>query len=230
MPMRKAPKPNTDELAILSRLLADFKERRLAAFHLQTSYEGVNVAGLKELLISESVMDEVDFDLALNGLEDKGLVHTGPLVAYTNDPRSDLVFVGAGYSRKEWVILNETGYTAAKEAPRQSPAAGSPRISIEGNVYGSTIAAGTDIQQSVVSYPSDQWFTEAQAAVQGSFTDPSVVTDLTVRLEELQLAANTKDGFPAKAKAFLTVLANACTIAQVTMPVAFHLVSRYLPH
>jgi hypothetical protein len=94
---------------ILKKLLAEFRERKLTTSDLQQGYEGLLVTKLKELAAVSGICD-VEFDLALNDLEDHHLVKTGPMdVAGGHDSR-DVIFVPLIYSKREYLCLTGNGY------------------------------------------------------------------------------------------------------------------------
>lgn len=96
---------------ILRVLLAHFLENGLSAKNLRDGYAGPAPARLKEQLATAS---RVDFDLAMEDLEAKKLVDTGPKVAIKNDPGSPLVIIGLE-SKREHVHLTENGYRLAQK-------------------------------------------------------------------------------------------------------------------
>jgi hypothetical protein len=99
---------------ILRLLLQDFQARELGADALDQEYEGVSMNDLKQKCFqSDNTSTDVDFDIALKGLEDNTLVGTGPMEVYDNPPGSTVVVIGL-YSKREYVYLTAKGYTAAR--------------------------------------------------------------------------------------------------------------------
>jgi hypothetical protein len=89
---------------------------------------------------------KVDFDLALKELED-GLVGTGPMAFFDNDPHSS-VFILAMFSKREYVYLTEAGYRVAAQMDSQKPRSGSPRVHISGGTFHqSQIGIGEQVTQ-----------------------------------------------------------------------------------
>jgi hypothetical protein len=99
---------------ILHCLVQDFQTRKLGADSLEQEYEGVQINDLKQKCFrNDNPSTDVDFDLALKGLEDEELVGTGPMDVYDNPPGSTVVFIGL-YSKREYVYLTARGYRAAR--------------------------------------------------------------------------------------------------------------------
>lgn len=99
---------------ILMCLLQDFQAKELNASALEEEYEGVQMSDLKQkCFVNDHTCTIVDFDLALKGLEDNGLIGTGPMEVYKNPPASTIVFVGL-VSKREYVYLTAKGYKAAR--------------------------------------------------------------------------------------------------------------------
>jgi len=99
---------------ILHCLLHDFQARKLGADLLEQEYEGVHINDLKKKCFrNDNPSTDVDFDLALKGLEDKELVGTGPLEVFDNPPGSTVVFLGL-CSKREYVYLTAKGYRAVR--------------------------------------------------------------------------------------------------------------------
>jgi diguanylate cyclase (GGDEF)-like protein len=100
---------------LLGDLLADFRIRNLGSDALRRGYVGVSIAELRVKYCTAGNQAGVDFDLALKHLEESGLVKTGPLLPYKNDPGSLLVAVGS-YSAREFLYLTEKGYKASQKS------------------------------------------------------------------------------------------------------------------
>jgi len=99
---------------ILGYLLQDFRTRGLDRDALTEGYVGIATSELqKRSLDADNTTTVIDFDLALQELEDKGLVATGPIAAVDNPPGSAVIVVGI-YSKREYVYLTEKGYKAAR--------------------------------------------------------------------------------------------------------------------
>jgi hypothetical protein len=99
-------------IAIIRDLKAHFVEMGLSSSALDTGYVGVPIRRLNEIFCGPSGVSQVDFDLSLKELENRGFVQTGPLVAYENDPNSGVFILGL-YSKREYACLTEAGYRAA---------------------------------------------------------------------------------------------------------------------
>ena len=141
---------DTAATAVLKNLLADFVERRLDASALRDSYVGVSLGQLIDTLLEGSRLSRVDVDLAIQELEGKKLVATGPMKAYENDPRSTLAIFGF-YSLREYIYLTELGYRAAKmdRSPRSS-AINKTNVHISGgNFQQAQIGIGESINQNL---------------------------------------------------------------------------------
>ena len=99
---------------ILGYLLQDFQARELGADALDEEYVGLGLNELKQKCFKvDNTSTVVDFDLALKGLEDSGLIGTGPMEVYDNPPGSSVVVIGL-YSKREYVYLTSKGYKAAR--------------------------------------------------------------------------------------------------------------------
>jgi uncharacterized protein (TIGR02391 family) len=96
---------------VLLALLAHFRDQKLTAKDLKQGYVGPLFKELRENLAEAS---EVDFDLAVQDLEARKLVATGPLVPHENDPNSGIFILGM-WSKREYVYLAEGGYRAAQK-------------------------------------------------------------------------------------------------------------------
>lgn len=227
--MAKSGKPNGDELALLTELVTDFKARNLSADDLSFGYDDVKVADLKNAVLRDSGLDEVDFDLALKSLQEKKLVKTGPWDLLEPPKIPGVTVLPIPRCRYELVRLTQDGYAAAREGGRAASnrQPGTPsRVSFH-NVSNATIAVGSHISQTV-TYPDAAWFARAKAAIQETLGDPSTVARLTAQIDELQRAAESKTNFTDKAKVTLSMIANACQIAGISAPAGFELLHRYV--
>lgn len=99
---------------ILGYLLQDFQARELRADALDEEYVGHGMNELKQKCLDrDNTSTTVDFDLALKGLEDNGMIGTGPMEVYDNPPDSSVVVI-ALYSKREYAYLTAKGYKAAR--------------------------------------------------------------------------------------------------------------------
>ena len=98
---------------ILRHLLADFQKRSLGVEALRQSYQGVTISALRQVCCGKDADSAVDFDLAFDDLDKDGLIGTGPMVPYENDPGSSVVVIGL-FSKREYAYLTEKGYKAAR--------------------------------------------------------------------------------------------------------------------
>lgn len=141
---------------ILKALLSNFIDRRFSVDALTDGYIGPSVADLKQKFCDDNPTSMVDFDLALKGLENQGLVETGPMQPYDNSSGSLVVMIGL-HSKREYAYLNENGYKAAQRADakkaRRSPTA---RVHISrSNFNQSPIGIGNQIAQFVKASEGD---------------------------------------------------------------------------
>jgi hypothetical protein len=136
------------EDAIFGVLLADFVSRHLTVNDLSASYVGVDLAMLTQKCC-EAAEDAspVDFDVALNALEDGDFVNTGPLEVTRAPGRVGL------FSKREYVYLTEKGYKAAsKKASKRTPPPPAPQVHISGSTFHqSPIGIGSNVTQSVTA-------------------------------------------------------------------------------
>jgi hypothetical protein len=147
-----------DELSneILKALLSNFIDKQLSVDALTDGYIGPTVADLKQKLSATNSASMVDFDLALKGLENRGLVGTGPMVGYDNRPGSPVVVIGL-YSKCEYTYLNENGYKAAQQVAAKKPhRVTTARVHISrSNFNQSPIGIGNEITQYVKNSEGD---------------------------------------------------------------------------
>jgi predicted nucleotide-binding protein len=110
---RRTGPRSPDELAttIILDLKAHFVEMGFNSSALSIGYVGVPLRQLNEKFCGGGGVSQVDFDLSLKELEEKGLIQTGPLVAHENDPNSGIFILGF-YSKREYACLTEVGYKA----------------------------------------------------------------------------------------------------------------------
>jgi hypothetical protein len=116
--------------------------------HVAATYIGPTVADLKQKLCATNLASIVDFDLALKGLENRGLVETGPMVGYDNPPGSLVMIIGL-CSKREYVYLKENGYKAAQQAAaKKTRRVTTARVHISGSNFNqSPIGIGNEITQ-----------------------------------------------------------------------------------
>jgi hypothetical protein len=227
--MAKVAKPSGDELVLLTELLTDFKSRNLPAAALTSRYEDVKLTDLKAIVLRDSNLDEVDFDLALKSLEKKKLIRTGPWEILDPPKIPGVGFGLLARSRYEWVALTQEGYAVARESGRAALNRGShppSHVSFH-NVSNATIAVGNHISQTV-TYPEAAWYVRAKAAIEESLDDASTEAALTAQLDELQHATTSKTGFLEKAQTTFNLVANAFQLAGLTVPALFEQIHHYI--
>jgi hypothetical protein len=118
--------------AILRALLADFRSRNFGLDQLRRGYAGPQITLVRQKCHASDPTSCVDFELAMNDLEERFLVGTGPTAPIENPPGASVLLIGLT-SRREYVYLTEEGYRAAvglKEASQWSKWFSAPRIGI----------------------------------------------------------------------------------------------------
>ena len=92
-----------EELAkeILQDLLKDFTDQGLSSAALRTSYKGPSLKALRQKYCGEGSAPAVDFDLAVQDLEEEQSIKTGPTVPF--EPNSRIIGV---YSKREYLFLD----------------------------------------------------------------------------------------------------------------------------
>lgn len=168
------------EKQILGALLADFTERQLDAAELNRSYEGPQVSDLISAICSGDDVTKVDFDIALNDLDKRKLIRTGPWKAYENKPGSAFIMVG-GYSLKEYASLTELGYKTGRQASNRPARAKRivNNVHISGGQFTNLqLAAGETISQKM------QASTGADTDILAKFVDLLEKQGQTVSIEQ----------------------------------------------
>jgi hypothetical protein len=98
---------------ILKELLADFEDNNFDVDALRHSYKGPSIERLRSICIDNGI-SKVDFDLAIDELDQHGLIKTGP-PEITDSPSFGGVLILPGiYSKREYAYLKEGGYREAK--------------------------------------------------------------------------------------------------------------------
>jgi len=97
---------------ILGALLEDFRKRGLSADALEDGYEGASITEMKQEALAQGRISAVDFDLALNDLEEKELIGTGPIDVYSETFTGGSAF--GVYSKREYAYLKTKGYKAVR--------------------------------------------------------------------------------------------------------------------
>lgn len=108
---------------ILQDLLADFRCRKLGTEALSVGYEGPSLDSIKSQFTEE---ETVDFDLALDELEDKYLVDTRPVPPLDGVPGTGAIIFGV-HGMREHVFLTERGYKKALSVTSKSQSRSFPR-------------------------------------------------------------------------------------------------------
>jgi hypothetical protein len=109
-------------IAILRALLADFRLRNYGLGQLSSGYVGLSIPSLRQKCCRGNAQCSVDFELAMNDLEEKFFVGTGPTAPIEPPPGAPVLLVGI-ISKREYAYLTEKGYRAAvglKEASQWS--------------------------------------------------------------------------------------------------------------
>ncbi|EOZ5674161.1 hypothetical protein ACQSMR_000910 [Morganella morganii] len=145
-----------DEAAkqILGSLLADFNDRKCTATDLREGYEGPQITLLSEAICNSNSVNQVDFDIALKGLEDKKLIKTGPMDIYTSENKGNAVFIMPfSYSKREYAFLSENGYREARKEPNKPTKVHRvTNVNISGGQFGNLqVATGDNSQQSLAT-------------------------------------------------------------------------------
>lgn len=107
-----------DEAAkqILGSLLADFNGRKFTTIDLREGYEEPQITSLFEAICSLNDINQVDFDMAFKGLEDKKLIKTAPIDIYTSENQGNGVFIMSFlYSKRKYAYLSENGYRGSRK-------------------------------------------------------------------------------------------------------------------
>lgn len=105
---RNLSKPQGVSRLVLRYLLTDFRDRDFGVDALTDGYDGVNLAELKRTLLDQHRIPAVSFDVALNELEEKELITTGPMDVHY-DP-GEMVSVLGVFSKRLHACLTEKGY------------------------------------------------------------------------------------------------------------------------
>ncbi len=188
---KKSKKSTTlDEPAkrVLSLLVTEFREKGFGTEELRNSYQGLSPAALKSTCCADGKFSDVDFDLAMSDLEERGLVNTGPMELY-NDPPGSSVTIIAFYSKNEYSYLTEEGYKAATRLGVTRPTSMSiPRVHISGGTFHqSPIGVGAQVSQRVnISASSDELFTRLREEIQEKVVDDKKRSQIMVQLDALE--------------------------------------------
>jgi hypothetical protein len=108
---------------ILADVVTDFRVKNLGTSDLSEGYVGASIVALEMKHCANGSYSKVDFDLALEQLEESKFVGTGPMVPYENTPGSQLMIM-VTFSKREFVYLTEEGYKAAQKSTAKP---GAPR-------------------------------------------------------------------------------------------------------
>jgi hypothetical protein len=180
---------------LLRSLCDDFRGKELGANALGKDYVGLSVAQMKSVLDPSL---HVDFDLALKDLEQRGLISTGPMVPYQNEPGS-AVFVFGVFSKREYAYLTEEGYKAAQAPSAGGKSGGAPKVTITGgHFHQSPIGIGREVTQTTTFHIEDD--TEAVEGLLRLLESQGQLIDSITRKETQELVAHAGAGNLARAK------------------------------
>jgi hypothetical protein len=190
--MAKKPKKSTaldgPAREILAVLLTEFREKGFGVEELRNTYQGLPPAALKLTCCSDGKISDVDFDLAMNDLDEGGLVKTGPMEVYDNPPGSSVTII-ALYSKNEYSYLTEEGYKAAtRMGVTRPPRMSVPRVHISGGTFHqSPIGVGAQISQTVnISASSDELFNRLREQILERVDDENKRSEIIVQLDALE--------------------------------------------
>lgn len=168
-------------------------------------------------------MSEVDYDLAFDELDAVGMVKTGPIEPYENDPSSS-VFVMMLFSKKEYCYLTQEGYKAAvKLGPFRPTRPPAPRVHISGGTFHqSPIGIGDSVVQTLhASAGLDEVIAELRAGIAKAVTDQAKQREATDQLDALQQAPDK----PSKLNRYfqiMGILSDHMTVLGPTLQVLLH--------
>jgi hypothetical protein len=106
---RPSKKAQAVSRLILRYLVSDFRDRNLGTDALRDGYEGIRLCELKQTFIEQHRVSAVDFDLAVDELENGEFIRTGPMEVYDNPLGSTVLILGV-FSKREHVCIAEKGY------------------------------------------------------------------------------------------------------------------------
>jgi hypothetical protein len=216
---------NVQELsqAILRALFNDFVSRALTADDLEDGYIGMDIPALKESFCGRGASG-VDFDLALEELEDAKLVDTGPSEPYDNPSGATVVVIGC-FSKREYTYLTTKGYKAAQKL--RSTKGPQPRghnathlhVNISGGHFQqSPIGVGGKVAQSMtVASGGETVFGDLQKLVNESSMDEGDRARLRSAIEAMASAKNTPS-FRDRYREFIAQAADYMTLIGLYLP------------
>jgi len=175
---------------ILSALLAEFREKNLGTEQLRDTYKGLSPAALRSTCCADERFSDVDFDLAMEELDEADLVKTGPMELYDNTPGSSVIFI-AFTSKNEYSYLTEEGYRVATRLRTSKPTrVPAPRVYISGGTFHqSPIGVGDHVSQSVnVSANAQAVFARLREEVEERVHDEKKRTEIIKHLDALEKA------------------------------------------
>jgi hypothetical protein len=203
---------------ILKELLAEFRTQKRSATELEGGYEGMRLPTLKDELCGSSGASEVDFDLALNELQSKQLVGTGPLFVVDPPSSGGLLRLPGVRSKNEYAYLTENGYKAAQKvvgAKRQARTTN--RVHISGGTFNhSPIGLGEHVTQSVTT-SSAPVFADLRNAILGSTVEKGHQAELLARVDAMENARKS-GGFMQQYQEFIACAANHMTVIAPFIP------------
>ncbi len=213
-----------DDLAgqILADVVVDFREKNLGATALSEGYVGASIVELEMKYCNDGSHSKVDFDLALEQLEESKFVETGPMVPYENPPGSLVVFIGMS-NKREFVYVTEKGYKAAQKSTAK-PNSSAPRVHISGGTFHqSPIGIGSAVNQTVsFNIENDSEVIEHLAKLLAT-DDPS--SGERGKGDVVELVATAKTGDLGKAKPIFQRLFGAAK--ETTRQLAWGVITAY---
>lgn len=227
---------NVEELSegLLLALLDDFVNRALTAGDLEDGYVGMNIPAFKGSFCARGAT-AVDFDLALEDLEEAKLVDTGPYEAYNNPPGATVVFIGS-FSKREYTHLTTKGYKAAQRlrSTKRPQTRGHDATHLHVNISGghfqqSPIGLGGTVSQSMtVASGGETVFGDLEKLVNESSMDESDRVRLLSAIEAMANAKGTA-GFRDRYREFIAQAADYMTLIGPCLPALTGLLASISP-
>ncbi|PQQ42989.1 hypothetical protein C6H65_00885 [Photorhabdus luminescens] len=152
---------NNTEILILESLIDDFKEKNLETSSLEESYEGPLLAEMKQKICNDNEITTIDYDLALEHLEEMEYIKTGPKEFKTFDEYlSKGIFIMPRYvSKRKFSYLTKSGYLIFQQQSIMKIKKRKPnynQININGGTFNNTqMSAGNDINQ-IINLNNDE--------------------------------------------------------------------------
>ncbi|WP_147426116.1 hypothetical protein [Teichococcus wenyumeiae] len=201
----KKPKPSGPlselSLEILAILKNEFISKKRTTSELLDGYVGVSMEELQDEFLSDGRISRVDYDLALKSLEDRGLVGTGPMKMYDNEPGSS-VFILSLFSLREYIYLKEEGYNIVSEDKKKSVKSDpAPRQNVTitgGHFYQSPIGVGKKVSQTLNFDVNDQ--NDTVNYLVELLSSEGVSVDAAMKSQVVDMVSKASSGDMASAK------------------------------